>query len=150
MRRLSHGRYPHQVHKNLLPSPNLYKQHNGNFTLSEGVFCGQNSEPLPSPTYHGDLSPPSAPPDFLKTDFDVWVVFRKAQLGRYDRADEALETDYLLVYDGDRLNLNHKKNPVALEAIQEKWKVKSDLLWNLDECVLEKSSSKEDCKEMQV
>ena len=64
----------------------------------------------------------NGPPEFSETDFDGWVVFMKAHLGRYDRADEALETDYpedLLDDDGEPMNLNIKKNVDALEELQQ-------------------------------
>jgi hypothetical protein len=58
----------------------------------------------------------------------------KAHLGRYDRADEALEMDYpeeLLDDDGEPMSLSTKKNAGALEELQEKWKVKNQICYGL-------------------
>ncbi len=76
----------------------------------------------------------SGPSKFSETNFDGWVVFMKALLGRYDRADEALEMDYpkeLLDDDGEPMSLSTKKNAEALEQLQEKWKVKNQICFGL-------------------
>ncbi len=70
----------------------------------------------------------NGPPEFNKTDFNGWVMFLKAHLGRIGGADDALEQDYpttLLDEDGEELDTLNRTQMRELEVLQEEWKVKN-------------------------
>ncbi len=70
----------------------------------------------------------NGPPEFNETDFNGWVMFLKAHLGRIGGADDALEQDYpttLLDDDGEELDTLNRTQMRELEVLQEEWKAKN-------------------------
>ena len=69
----------------------------------------------------------NGPPEFNETDFDGWLMFLKAHLGRIGGADDALEEDYpttVVDEDGEEVDHPNRTQRTELEALQEEWKVK--------------------------
>jgi hypothetical protein len=74
----------------------------------------------------------NGPPEFSETDFDGWLMFLKAHLGRIGGADDALQEDYpttLTDEDGEELDHPNCAQMRELEALQEEWKIKNRICY---------------------
>jgi hypothetical protein len=87
----------------------------------------------------GKGSERNGPPEFSESDFDGWLLFLKAHLGRMGGADDALEQDYpTTLVDDDGEEIEHPNRPQMreLELLQEEWKVKNRICYGaiMDVC----------------
>jgi hypothetical protein len=81
----------------------------------------------------------NGPPEFSETDFDGWLMFLKAHLGRIGGADDALQEDYpttLVDEDGEEVDHPNRAQLRELEVLQEEWKVKNRVCYGaiMDVC----------------
>ena len=73
------------------------------------------------------------PPDFTETDFDGWVLFLRAYLGRFDRAHLALDQEYpeeVVDEDGSEIQNPTKRQVEALEESQAQWITRNQLCYS--------------------
>ena len=87
----------------------------------------------------GKGSERNGPPEFSETDFDGWLLFMKAHLGRFGGADDALEQEYpttLVDEDGEELDHLNRAQERELETMQEEWKTKNRICYGaiMDVC----------------
>jgi hypothetical protein len=80
----------------------------------------------------GKGSERNGPPGFSETDFDGWLLFPKAHLGKFAGVDDALEQDCptsLLDEDGEEFDHLTRAQERELETLQEEWKNKNRICY---------------------